>query len=115
MKKTLFPIGALFCLLITSCAPTTNLYSWYDYENATYQYSKKHTDQLQEMVQKQYQKMDNQKGLRKTVPPGLYAERGFMLVNQGKKEEGIEYLKKEIALYPESSVFISKIIKMVEK
>ena len=59
--------------------------------------------------------IEKQKGLRKTVPPGLNAEYGFLLCKQGKKEEGIKYLKAEIALYPESATYVSRIIKQLEK
>ena len=85
------------------------LYSWYNYEDITYQYSKKSTEELQVKVLEQYQKMiDKQKGARGVVPPGLYAE-------YGKKEEGLSFLKEEIKAYPESETYISRIIKQLEK
>ena len=59
--------------------------------------------------------IEKQKGLRKTVPPGLNAEYGFLLCKLGKKEEGIKYLKAEMALYPESATYVSRIIKQLEK
>lgn len=68
------------------------LYSWYNYEDITYQYSKKSTEELQVKVLEQYQKMiDKQKGARGIVPPGLYAEYGYMLYRTGKKEEGLSF------------------------
>ena len=39
----------------------------------------------------------------------------FLLCKLGKKEEGIKYLKAEIALYPESATYVSRIIKQLEK
>ena len=60
-------------------------------------------------------KIEKQNDLRKVVPPGLYAEYGYMLYQNGKTEEGLVNLKKEIALYPESAPFISRIIKQLEK
>ena len=38
-----------------------------------------------------------------------------MLLKQGKKEEGLALLKREIELYPESANFIGRIIKQFEK
>jgi hypothetical protein len=38
-----------------------------------------------------------------------------MLIQSGKTEEGITYLKREIEIYPESKVFIERIIKQYEK
>lgn len=117
MKKILFSIAIVVATLsLISCNTTRELYSWYNYEDVTYQYSKKSTDELQVKVLEQYKKVtDKQKGVRGVVPPGLYAEYGFLLCKTGKKEEGIEFLKKEISLYPESETYISRIIKQLEK
>ena len=114
MKKYLF--SALAALSLCSCTTTTTLYSWYDYEDTTYQYNKKHTDELKVKVIEQYEKVTNkQKGVRGAVPPGMYAEYGYMLYKSGKTEEGIKYLKKEIELYPESEIYISRIVNQLEK
>lgn len=114
MRKILF-IGT--CMLaFASCNTVKPLYSWYNYEDITYQYSKKSTEELQIKVLEQYQKMiDQQKGSRGAVPPGLYAEYGYMLYRTGKKEEGLSFMKEEIKIYPESEKYISRIIKQLEK
>jgi hypothetical protein len=54
-------------------------------------------------------------GIRGVVPPGIYADHGFMLFKQGKTKEALDYMKMEIGLYPESAVFIGRIIKQLEK
>ena len=114
MKKILLTLFVI--MTITSCTTTTTLYSWYNYEDITYQYSKRKTDELQVKVLEQYQKLtENQRGTRGTVPPGLYAEYGYLLYMTGKQEEGLKFLKEEIKLYPESDIYISRIIKQLEK
>lgn len=52
MKKKIINCAILGLLLCTmaSCSSQKSLYSWYNYEDATYQYSKKNTPEL-------YQKM----------------------------------------------------------
>lgn len=114
MKKLiLFGVVMAF---IASCSSTKPLYSWYNYENATYQYYKKRTDELKPQMMAQYLKLiKKQKGSRKVVPSGLYAEYGYALYMEGKKEEGLDYLRQEIKLYPESETYISRIIKQLEK
>lgn len=112
--------GILFTVLVTiavaSCTTTRPLYSWYDYENVTYQYSKKRTDELKVKLLEQYQKLiEKQQGIRGVVPPGLYAEYGYLLYRTGKQKEGLGFLKEEIKLYPESEKYISRIIKQLEK
>lgn len=114
MKKLIL-LGVVIGFLV-SCGSTKSLYSWYDYEDATYQYNKKRTDELKMKMMDQYLKLiQKQKGTRKVVPPGLYAEYGYALYMGGKKEEGLNYLKQEIKLYPESESYISRIIKQLEK
>lgn len=114
MKKIF--IAAVAVVAMSSCTTTQTLYSWHDYEDATYQYSKRATDELQVKMLEEYKKVtEKQKGTRGVVPPGLYAEYGYQLCKGGKKEEGLSFLKKEIELYPESEKYISRIIKQLEK
>ena len=44
MKKIL--ISAICVMALASCTTTKSLYSWYDSEDATYQYTKKGTEEL---------------------------------------------------------------------
>lgn len=101
---------------MSSCGSHQSLYSWHKYEDASYQYSKKHTEKSEEKFVKEITKViENQSGTRKTVPPGIYAEYGFYLYKNGQKEEALEMLKKETEIYPESSVYISRIINQIQK
>ena len=117
MKKLIFPVAVIAAMFaVSSCTTTKTLYSWYDYEDATYQYSKKSTEELQVKVLEQYKKItEKQKGVRGVVPPGMYAEYGYLLYKTGEKDEGLAFLKKEVELYPESDTYISRIIKQLEK
>ena len=56
MKKLLFAIGVV-SFLMASCTSTKSLYSWYDYEDATYNYNKRQTDELKLKMTEQYLKM----------------------------------------------------------
>ncbi|MBQ2886808.1 MAG: DUF4810 domain-containing protein [Alphaproteobacteria bacterium] len=116
MKKT-FLLLACCAFFFASCTTTSKaLYSWHNYEDASYQYQKKGSDELFAKAMAEYLKViEKQRGTRKTVPPGLNAEYGYMLYKSGKAAEGIAFLKKEIALYPESEVYISRIIKQLEQ
>jgi hypothetical protein len=77
---------------------------------------KNNTDDDLEKLLKEYQYIiDNQKAGRKTIPPGIYADYGYLLVKQGKIKEGIALMKMEIVLYPESAVFVEGIIKRLEQ
>ena len=103
MKKVF--VAAVAVLTLASCGTVQpDLYSWYDSEDATYQYTKRASEEKLAEAMAQYKKViSTQKGARGVVPPGVNAEYGYLL------------LKQEVALYPESEKFISRIIKQLEK
>lgn len=107
---------AVSALILMSCESTQTLYSWHGYDKVTYKYSKKPTKDLQVKMLTQYDKLiKKQKGTRGVVPPGLYAEYGFLLYKTGRKKAAVSFLNKEVELYPESEQYISRIIKQLEK
>lgn len=114
MKKLFISICCM--IAFASCSTQKDLYSWYDSEEATYNYTKRGTDELLVKAMEQYEKViAKQKGTRGVVPPGVNAEYGYLLFKAGKKEEGLSLLKAEIEAYPESEKFISRIINQLEK
>tara|TARA_B100001564_G_C20332844_1_gene530913 strand:+ start:297 stop:656 length:360 start_codon:yes stop_codon:yes gene_type:complete len=119
MKINYIIIGALLFLL-SSCSKQATLYSWgskkkTSYFKTSYSYLKKSNTESMEMLKLSYEDIiNNQKGIRKTVPPGIYADYGFLLL-ENNDEKGKDFLKKEMILYPESKIFISRILKMLEK
>ncbi len=114
MKKIFILVAGI--AFMASCSSTETLYSWYDSEDAAYQYTKRLTEDKLKEAMVQYEKVLNrQKGIRKVVPPGANAEYGYLLYKAGKKTEGIALMKEEIRLYPESEKFISRIVKQLEK
>ena len=118
-RDTLLIILVLF--LISSCAPPTSLYTWgskkkYNYYNASYNYLKVNNEQSIDILKSSYiDIINNQKGTRKTVPPGIYADYGFLLFSLNENEKGVEMLKQEMILYPESTIFITRILNMLNK
>lgn len=114
MKKLL--LAAVAVVVLSACESQQALYSWYNSEDAAYQYTKRTTDDKLAAAMEQYKKVINgQNAARKVVPPGVNAEYGYLLVKSGQKAEGLKLLKEEVALYPESEKFISRIIKQLEK
>jgi hypothetical protein len=104
IKKYL--IFSLLLALMVGCVPTT-LFYWGDYSSTLYAYKKDpnnntiaaHKKSLSEIIY-----VSGRNG--KKVPPGIYAEFGYMLIKEGKEKEGMEYLEKEMTSYPESEVLI---------
>lgn len=103
-------------LAMASCSVNKPLYSWGKYEHVTYNYLKNQDEKsVQELVKTYESLINNQDGSRRTVPPGVYADYGFLLLQLNKVEEGRAMLAKEVELYPESAALVARILKMTEK
>ena len=114
MRKGLILVASL--AILASCTTQKPLYTWEKYEITSYNYLKNSDEKsIQELIENYQKVIDTQKGTRGVVPPGVYADYGFILLQEGKTEKGKEMLKKEIALYPESKIFIERILKMTEE
>jgi len=109
MKKRLTVL--LPFVLLIACAPKKQLYTWGKYDDKSYSFLKKKDDKsTQELVEAYKSVIEKQTGTRGTVPPGIYADYGFLLIQLNKTQEGKAMLAKEIALYPESKIFIDRIL-----
>jgi hypothetical protein len=99
-------IGALG---LSGCAAATR-YHWGNYENALYSYYKKPSeiDDLSEKLSRII--TDGEK--QGKVPPGIYAEYGYILHVSGKHEDAVIYYKKEKEAWPESRIFMDKMINL---
>lgn len=113
MRRNIFII-IVSLILLASCAPQ-KLYTWGNYDKTSYNYLKNSDEKSIQLLIEDYQKIiDKQKGTRGVVPPGIYADYGYLLLQEGKTEQGKNMLKKEIALYPESKIFIDRVLKMLD-
>ncbi|GJL77494.1 MAG: hypothetical protein NPINA01_04830 [Nitrospinaceae bacterium] len=45
------------------------------------------------------------------IPPGLYAEYGYVFYEEGNYDKAVIYFQKEHAVWPESRVFMNKMIR----
>ncbi|MDR3653449.1 MAG: DUF4810 domain-containing protein [Paludibacter sp.] len=114
MKKIIYFSISLF--LLCSCTTQKKLYSWGKYQTTSYNYLKNSDDKSTQELIKTYQDIiSKQTGTRGVVPPGIYADYGFLLLQTNKIAEGKKMLLKEIALYPESKIFIDRILQKLEK
>ena len=116
MYKKILYLSMVAILSLTGCTSKKLLYSWSDYYNTSYKSLKFGDEKSMENLISTYQQIiKKQEGTRNTVPPGIYADYGFILLQTGETNEGIAMLNKEISLYPESKVFIDRILKIFEQ
>ncbi len=109
--KSVFLGLIIFSALFISCSPN-KLYYWGQYNQATYNYNKKKTDKSIENLIKVYEDIieKKDKGTRNSVPPGVYADYGYLLIQTGEIDKGKQMLEQELQLYPESKKIIEYIL-----
>lgn len=98
-------------LLLSGCVNQhPDRYSWGNYDSSLYAYYKNpassaaYAESLANVV--------TQAGASgKPIAPGLYAEYGYLLLQQKKTDEAIVYFNKEKQAWPESGYFMDGMIK----
>ncbi len=92
-------------------------YAWHGFENKYYQFVKNRTEASELEYHDRIDAIlsSRKKGKTKRVPPGIYAEKGMILVKSGHPDVAIRYFKKEADLYPESKVLMEHLIYRYEK
>lgn len=110
---------AVVLLLLASCKSASKMpmYYWSSYDDRTYRVIKSNEAKDIQKLMETYNEilMNDAKSSRAMPPPGVCADYGFFLVKEGKADEGKKWLEKEKQLYPESVIFIDRILKMTEK
>lgn len=97
---------------LAGCAPQ-GLFYWGAYEDALYdRYVENSGEQAQAYLR---QSMTEAEANRMPVPPGLYADYGFVLFQRGDKAGAIDYFRRERELYPESTALMDKLIERIEQ
>lgn len=98
------------CGLLTACATPSIPYNWSGYSASLYALKKNPTDEtLAAHKQVLTQVIQESEGKSMKVPPGIYAEYGYILVKEGKTEEGMKYLDLESQKFPEATVFVQRV------
>ncbi len=110
-KIILFILVVSFVLSSCTSTQQATMYNWFGYENISYKFLKKRTDEETEKLIACYEIIINEaNGIRKVPPPGICADYGFLLLQMDKVNKGISFLNLEKKYYPESENFIDKII-----
>lgn len=99
-------------VFLGGCAATVTEagYYWGDYSQTLYKYTKDpnettlagHVEELEDIIA-----TSDEKGLK--VPPGIYAELGYIKARQGNDAIAMGYYEKEMSLYPESRLFLERL------
>lgn len=108
--KTVLVIAILSTAGLTGCITSEKTFYWGEYSSTLYDLKKNPDEKtLAEHKKQLLLIIEESDKRRRNVPPGVFAEYGYMLLKEGKEQTGMEYLQKEITVYPESAVFIQRI------
>lgn len=93
-------------VFVTGCQTNQQLYHWGEYESGLYGYYKDPAE-LAALSEQLLSAIEDANG---RVAPGMYAEYGTLLLQQGKKDEAVVYYAKEKELWPESQHLMDAMI-----
>jgi len=110
------PVIVLFTILATGCATTKNkMYSYGDYSENFYAMKKDtNADTSLEWKSTLEDIITNSKLDKLRVPPGVYANLGYIYLQANKTEKAVFFFHEEKEVYPESAVFMDNLIKKAE-
>lgn len=99
---------------LQACATRQTHYEWGNYDDALYT-SYKNPQDRQAFVASLKTIILESERTRGKAPPGIYAEYGYALYEEGSAAEAIVYFKKERDAWPESRVFMEKMISNAQR
>jgi len=97
-------------LVLTACAAPSK-YNWGNYEGSLYSYYKDTSKTAEHAAELQCTITDSET-TGKLVAPGLYAEYGFLMLQEGKSKDAIAQFEKEKAKWPESTYLMDNMIRI---
>ena len=100
----------LCCLVSAGCAPK-KMYYFGNYSNTLYSFEKNQND---ESLLKHKQELETiiteSESKALPVPPGIYAELGYINLKSNNSKEAIRLFQAESQLYPESRLLMDRLI-----
>jgi hypothetical protein len=112
--KRFVGLSALLALL-TGCA-VPSIYSWGHYEDVIYvSYSAPGKMSPEMQVTKLEEDYQKARAANKPVPPGWHAHLGYLYFELGKSDQARQEFETEKANFPESAVFMDRLLANLKK
>jgi hypothetical protein len=114
-RLKLLPLLLAVPLLITGCQ-SPSVYHWGHYEDLVYvTYAKPGKLPPEAQVLKMEEDLQKAAAANKPVPPGFHAYLGYLDYQLGKPDLARQEFEKEKAQFPESTVFMDRMLASLEK
>jgi len=97
--------------LLAGCVTNHQRYGWGTYDPSLYAYYKDPTKEA-ELAESLAAVISTADSHHAVVPPGIYAEYGYLQLQEGKNLSAVELFKQEETHWPESKVFMDRMIKV---
>ncbi len=110
MKRFLCISVAMLALSACATAPQPK-YDWGNYEQSMYGYYKSPAN-ASELIASIATTIKNAEANKRSVGPGMYAEYGYLLLQQGNSQDAIVNFEKEKARWPESTQLMDRMSKL---
>lgn len=112
MSRYKVVIAAFVLVLLGGCTGVSKGgYYWGDYSTSYYNYLKDpREEQLQNRIESLEKIIVKSGELELHVPPGVHAELGQAYMKQGLEEKAKDYFRAEVSLYPESELFVRRLV-----
>lgn len=115
-KAITFAAMALAGMILAGCAEGPKpLYHYGSYSDAYYAFKKEPGEKSMGEFKSSIEKLigeSDAKGLR--VPPGMFANLGYIHLKMNNPQQAVENFEKEKALYPEARHFMDRMIEKTE-
>ena len=111
MSGRLAAVAVALTIALPGCVTNTQKYNWGSYDPSLYSYYRDPT-KLGELSASLKAVIDAASSKRAAVPPGIYAEYGYLQLQQGKTQEAVQLFTQEETHWPESKVFMDRMIKV---
>jgi hypothetical protein len=105
--KIKFALPFAVALLVAGCVPTTK-YNWGNYSQSLYDYQRDATAQAAYLAT--LENIVASEGPSRKVPPGIFAELGYVKLASGDAKGAISLFEREKSNWPESTLMMDKAI-----
>lgn len=112
MRTVSLILAGLLVSILSGCA-TPAKYNWGNYDTSLYGYYKDST-KLDAHVAEMESVIRSSEQTNRKVAPGIHAEYGYFLMQNGKAAEAAAQFEKEKTSWPESAQLMTSMIKLAE-